>query len=153
MAEFDIREALAEDAAAIRGLLEACGLGRDSILAPGTRYWLAEDRLRAVVGVVGVEYGDGAALLRSAGVRPDVRGRGLGGELVRRALAATAADGLEAVYLFSTDAGSYWQRQGFYEVPVPELTAALPRSPQVLHYEELGWLPTEVAWRLDLRRP
>ena len=39
---------------------------------------------------------------------------------------------------------------GFHEVPVPELVAALPAAPQVRHYDALGWLPTEVAWRRDL---
>jgi hypothetical protein len=54
------------------------------------------------------------------------------------------------VYLFSTDAGEYWTRQGFYEVPVPELVEALPDAPQVHHYRNIGWLPTEIAWRLEV---
>ena len=58
--------------------------------------------------------------------------------------------GVARAYLFSTDAGAFWARTGFREVPVPELVAALPAAPQVRHYDALGWLPTEVAWRRDL---
>jgi hypothetical protein len=36
---------------------------------------------------------------------------------------------------------------------VPELVAALPDAPQVHQYSRMGWLPTEVAWRLDFDSP
>jgi hypothetical protein len=32
------------------------------------------------------------------------------------------------------------------------LVVALPAAAQALRYAELGWLPTKVAWRLDLER-
>lgn len=75
--------------------------------------------------------------------------QGLGTSLVQHAL--TAATGYQHVYLFSTGAGAYWQRLKFQEVPVSELVAVLPEVPQVKQYELLGWLPTEIAWRHDLR--
>ena len=31
-----------------------------------------------------------------------------------------------------------------------EVVAALPDSPQVNHFEHVGWLPAEIAWRKDL---
>lgn len=145
-----IREAERADADAIRALLAACELGSNDVLAAGTRYWLAEDGAGAAVGVIGMEIGGGAALLRSAGVRADLRGRGLGARLLQALFEGARERGIARVYLFSTDAGSYWTRRGFREVPVPELVAALPDAPQVRHYDDLGWLPTEVAYRLDL---
>jgi N-acetylglutamate synthase-like GNAT family acetyltransferase len=115
-----IREATAHDGERLRNLLAQIELGADDVLAPGTRYWLAENG-GDVVGVVGLEYGAGAVLLRSAAVRPDMRGAGLGAALVGHALDHAAAEGHTRAYLFSTGAGSYWARQGFREVPVPQL--------------------------------
>lgn len=68
-------------------------------------------------------------------------------------LRSTAVGGcgrLPTGYLFSTGAGPYWMRLGFRETPAPELIAAMPDAPQVRRYDELGWLPTEVAWVLEL---
>lgn len=53
------------------------------------------------------------------------------------------------VYLFSTGAGGYFSRLGFRRVAVDEVVAALPDAPQVRRFSELGWLPREIAWRLD----
>jgi N-acetylglutamate synthase-like GNAT family acetyltransferase len=146
---FVIREATAQDLEAIGALLRHAGLDPAGVLTSGSRYWVAEEA-GALLGVVGLEYGPQAVLLRSAAVRGDMRGRGIGARLFGHAYAMAAADQITAVYCFSTDAGDYWTRHGFREVPVPELCAALPDAFQVHHYHELGWLPTEVAWRKDL---
>ena len=146
-----IRIAALGDRERICALLDQIGLNTADALASGTRYWLAEDG-GAACGVLGLEYGASAALLRSARVLPAVRGRGLGRMLVGTALAAAKRHGHTRAYLFSTGAGSYWARLGFREVPVDELVAALPDTPQVRQYQRLGWLPTEVAWRRDLNR-
>ena len=66
------------------------------------------------------------------------------------AVITAGSGGYGRAYLFSTEAGAFWSRQGFREVPVPELVAALPDAPQVRHYDQQGWLPDEVAWRKDL---
>jgi N-acetylglutamate synthase-like GNAT family acetyltransferase len=145
-----IREAQPGEAERIRALLAQLHLGTDSVLAPGTRYWLAEGAGGQVIGVVGLEYGAEAALLRSAAVDPQTRGCGVGAALVREALRSATAEGFRRVYLFSTGAGPYWIKLGFRQAPVPELVAALPDAPQVRRYEELGWLPTEVAWVVAL---
>jgi N-acetylglutamate synthase-like GNAT family acetyltransferase len=150
MRNFAIREATQEDHKAIQHVLEENGLHTAGILTPGSRYWVAEDASGAILGAVGLEYGQDAVLLRSAAVWPDRQGQGIGTKLFAHAYAIAANDQRRIVYCFSTDAGEYWQRQGFYEVPVSELCAALPDSFQVQYYEQLGWLPTEVAWRRDL---
>jgi N-acetylglutamate synthase-like GNAT family acetyltransferase len=147
---YAIREASPEDAPALESLLAACGLSSHGVLASGTRYWLAEDAAGAPLGAIGLELGAGAALLRSAAVLPEHRGAGVGAALVGAALAAAAAHG-PLLYLFSTGAGLYWQRFGFVEAPVDELVAALPGAPQVRHYDELGWLPDEIAWVLRVQ--
>jgi N-acetylglutamate synthase-like GNAT family acetyltransferase len=145
-----VREAQPGESERICALLAQLRLGTDNVLAPGTRYWLAEGSGGQVAGVVGLEYGVEDVLLRSAAVDPPLRGRGVGAALVRAALESASQCGYRRAYLFSTGAGPYWLKLGFREVPVPALVAALPDAPQVRRYEELGWLPTEVAWVLEL---
>ena len=101
--------------------------------------------------MVGRELGYTAVLLQSAAISQPLRGQGLGTSLVLSALDPAAAAGSGHVYLLSTEAGASRQRLKFHEVPVSELVAVLPEAPQVKPYEVLGWLPTEVAWRGDLK--
>jgi N-acetylglutamate synthase-like GNAT family acetyltransferase len=145
-----IREAQLGEAERICAMLVQLHLGTDSVLAPGTRYWLAEGLDGQIAGAVGLEYGAEVVLLRSAAVDPQARGCGVGAALVRAALRSAAHDGYQRAYLFSTGAGPYWIKLGFREAPVAELVTALPDAPQVRRYEQLGWLPTEVAWVLEL---
>ena len=150
MSAYAICEAAPADLGSLRAILAESGLSAHAVLVAGTRYWLANRADGEPVGVIGIEVGARAALLRSAAVRPAARGQGIGAALLRRALDEAAGDGQICAYLFSTDAGAYWARQGFREVPVAELVAALPDAPQVRRYHEQGWLPNEVAWRKDL---
>lgn len=151
MPEFTLREALPGDLENLIALLERLGLVTEGVLVPGTAYWLAETPMGRLLGLVGVEFGTtNAALLRSAAVLPELQRRGIGRALVNRAFEACRACGIATIYCFSTDAGDYWQHLGFREAPVTELVEALPAAPQVLHFGRIGWLPTEVAWRLDL---
>ncbi len=145
-----IREASLTDISKIHALLAQVQLSSDDILVNDTRYWLAEDRHQQPVGAIGLELGKGSVLLRSAAISPSLHGQGIGTYLVQHVLNEASSGGYQHVYLFSTDAGTYWHRLGFCEVPVSELVAALPNTSQVQKYKVLGWLPTEVAWRRDL---
>jgi N-acetylglutamate synthase-like GNAT family acetyltransferase len=147
---YTIREALPVDTVRLCTLLSQIELVTDGVLVTGTRYWVAEDSTGNVIGVGGAEYGKDAVLLRSAAVHPDCRGLGIGTKLVQCVFDASQQLGIRHVYCFSTDAGEYWQRLGFREVPVDELVEELPAAPQVLHFARIGWLPTEIAWRKDL---
>lgn len=147
MSTYLLREAILADSGTIASLLVACDLSNHGVLLPNTRYWLAE-ATGAAVGTIGLEFAPEAALLRSAAVLPAWRGRSLGVALVQRALSEAAAL-VPVVYLFSTDAGPFWQRFGFVAASVGELVAALPQAPQVQRFAELGWLPSEVAWKLQ----
>jgi N-acetylglutamate synthase-like GNAT family acetyltransferase len=144
MTSFTIREASAADVPALVALLQDEHMRTEGVLDFGTRYWLAETPDSATVGLIGVEYAIGAALVRSALVRADLRGQGIGAALLARALESAAG---QRIYLFSTDAGTYWVQQGFVEVSVSEVVDALPNAPQVVLFDELGWLRTEVAYR------
>jgi N-acetylglutamate synthase-like GNAT family acetyltransferase len=150
-ANWQHRVDLAEEADGepLRALLQGCGVDVVGVLAPGSRWLIARDH-DAVVGAAGVELEHGAALLRSVAVSPERRGGGLGRALVTRALNLARESGARAAYLFSTGAGPYFARVGFREVAVGELVAALPHAPQPRRFAELGWLDSEVVWRMDL---
>src|SRR5690349_22866182 len=96
-AEFIIRAATPADAEALDLLLAECGLSSHGVLAPGTRYWLAQRR-DEVIGVVGLEYGPAAVLLRSAAVRPAARGNGVGAALLWWALDQAHEGGYARAY-------------------------------------------------------
>jgi len=145
-----VREATFEDLAALRTFLTAQGLPTEDILVTGTVYWIAEAATKEVIASAGLEFGSKAGLLRSVATAEVHRGKGLGKSVVDRALEKARSHGCKHVYLFSTGAGSYFARMGFVESPVEELVAALPNAPQVIRFAALGWLSTEVAWRIDL---
>jgi len=145
-----VREATLEDAPALRSFLTTQGLPTEDILAPGTVYWLAETASKELIASAGLEFGNEAGLLRSVATAEIQRGKGLGKIMVDTALEKARAHGLRHVYLFSTGAGNYFVGLGFVESPVEELVAAVPNAPQVIRFTALGWLSTEVAWRIDL---
>lgn len=102
------------------------------------------------MGIIGCEYEGQYGLLRSALVLPSCRGYGIAARLTQTLLQDARKIGLKAVYLFSTDAGSYWTRQRFHLIPVKEVVQNLPGAYQVKLFDRLGWLPTEVAYRYML---
>ena len=119
------------------------------MLQPNTIYWVLEERDR-LLGSVGLELGTKSVLLRSAIVEPESRGQGIGRQLAGEALGWAKNEGFSAAYCFSTDAGSYWLRLGFEVCPVDEVVAELQDAPQVRLFTDLGWLPTEVAFKISL---
>ena len=137
----------------IRDLLLICGVStiraRISATLEGSTWWLAfRDGIE--IGCIGLEYGDGVSLIRSAAVEESERNQGLGDALVNTALDAVCKRGDKAVYLFGqTDA--FWHRYGFQPVDMEEMVAALPDAPQVQAGLQWGWLDREQAWKLALR--
>ncbi|WP_293912363.1 GNAT family N-acetyltransferase [Deinococcus sp.] len=148
-----IRQAGPGDLGTIHDLILSVGLSseRGNITATleGCTYWIA-DLNGAAAGCIGLEHGEGASLLRSVSVLPSVRRRGLGRALAMSALTYASLRGDTQTFLFSTGAGPFWSRLGFEEVPVADLSAALPGTPQVRSGECRGWIHSEVAWRKAL---
>ncbi|RLT23807.1 MAG: GNAT family N-acetyltransferase [Chloroflexi bacterium] len=116
-----------------------------------SRWWVAVGDGGTICGMIGVEYGAQAWLLRSALVTPQARGHGLGVALTSAVIAAARQNQQMAVYCFSTDAGDFWTKMDFTEVAVTELLQMLPDAPQVAQFAALDWLATEVAWRYTVQ--
>jgi amino-acid N-acetyltransferase len=132
------RAATPADLAAVERLLASADLptqGVAEILAthPGD-FVVADDPERAgeLAAVAGLEVCSESALLRSVAVRPEWRARGLGRELVRRAVCEAEGRGLHALYLLTMTAEHYFPRFGFARV-------------------ERGEVPAEIAGTLEFR--
>ncbi|THF68310.1 GNAT family N-acetyltransferase [Deinococcus sp. Arct2-2] len=144
-----LREALPADFPVILELLTRCGMHTSSLTPEGSTYWIAD--LNGVPGgCIGLEHGQGVSLIRSTAVLPDSRSQGLGRALVRSALTQASLRGDHTVYLFSQEAGDYWQRFGFVPTSGNELSAALSDAPQVKSGLCRGWIHEEQAWKLEL---
>ncbi len=143
-----VRQAGSAEFGILRALAEAAGLYTSSLTPEGCTYWVAQSE-DEVVGAIGLEHGQRVSLLRSACVRPDRQGRGIGARLAEVALDSARSRGDRAVYLFSSHAGAYWQRLGFVPVPTGELVAELPGVPQVRSGLTRGWIQDELAWKLE----
>ena len=107
-----IRKATADDLAGVEQLLVASSLPIAGV-AEALGDFLVATHDGAVVGVVGVEQCCDYGLLRSTAVDAAWRSRGLGRQLVERAIASAEANGLHALYLLTTTAERYFPSFGF----------------------------------------
>lgn len=136
-----IRRASRGDLRGIERLLVASHLPTDGVADALGGFFVAEHE-GTLVGVVGVEACSGYGLLRSTAVSPEWRGRGLGRQLVKRAIADSEANGVQALYLLTTTAEQYFPSFGFVtttRASVPdavrrtsEFTSACPASAVVM---------------------
>lgn len=134
----------------VRAMLSGAGMLTEGLEWPPACYLVAYFGTEPV-GVIGVEPSLDAALIRSVYVIGAMRGRGIGAGLVAAARKAAHTRGARSLYLFSTEAGDFFKRFGFVEVPVAQLVAALGVAPQVKHYRARpDELAREVAWYLDI---
>ena len=138
------------DLARVRAMLTDAGLMTDGVDWPAACYllgYLGDDP----VGVIGVEPRLDRALIRSLYVTPAMRKRGVGAALVAAARKAAHTRGARALYLFSTDAGAFFQRFGFAEAPVAAVVQALRGVPQVDYYlARPDEFAREAAYHLDI---
>ena len=109
---FSLRPAAATDLDAIHALLRESELPIDGVAEALSDFVVAESDGR-LVGVIGLEVCCDDALLRSAAVAREWRGRGLGRALVSRIIADAEARGTRALYLLTTTAEHYFPSFGF----------------------------------------
>jgi GNAT superfamily N-acetyltransferase len=134
----------------VRTMLSSAGMITEGVEWPPSCYLVAYFGIDPV-GVIGVEPSLDAALLRSLYVIDAMRGRGIGAELVAAARKAAHTRGARSLYLFSSEAGDFFKRFGFGEVPIAQLMAALGATPQVKYYQARPKdLAREVGWHLDI---
>ena len=106
------RPAAFDDVAAIEVLLRDAGLPTVQVPEKIGGFVVTEtdDRL---VACGGVELYSAAAVLRSVAVAPEVRGAGIGREMVQRLETMALAASTLHLCLFTVAARLFWQRQGY----------------------------------------
>jgi N-acetylglutamate synthase-like GNAT family acetyltransferase len=138
------------DLGVVRAMLERATMLTDGLDVPSSCYLLAYIGDEPV-GVVGIEPRLDAALIRSLYVADAMRSQGIGAKLVMAARKAAHTRGARHLYLFSTEAGDFFRRLGFEQVPVEDTVKAMRGAPQAEYYrahpEELA---REVTWHLDI---
>ena len=144
-----LREAAPCDRDRLWEFIVGAGLEAAGTLEPGTRFWTLEDADAQIVASTGIEYGPAAVLFRSTAVARAYRHRGLALAFYEFRFALAMAEGYRVAYGFC-DTPAFMLRTGWKAVPVAEVVEALPRAHQVRHFERIGWLPTEHAFRKDL---
>jgi len=152
MADVHVRPATPNDLSAVKDLLAESDLPLDGV-SESLGSFVVADRGGKIVGVAGLEECGEYALLRSAAVAPEWRGRGLGRTLVERAIGNAESAGFRAIYLLTTTAEKYFPAFGFRETTrdgVPpavqataEFTDACPASATVMKLA-LGMRPSSV---------
>ncbi len=147
--DFRLREATASDLPAVLALLSERKLAPNHVEAQfGPQYVLAVGAGDTVLGVAGVErYGE-FGLFRSAAVRADAAGLGVGTSLTWDRIAWARGSGVVALYLLTETAAEYWPRFGFETIARDAAPEVILRSP-----EWAGGCPASaVAMRLELAR-
>ena len=122
-----LRPAVAGDLGDIEALLSANRLPVDDVSAVMENFVVAESR-GSLVGAIGLEiYGD-QALLRSAVVAEEMRGTGLGSELVNAIVGQATALGVTRVFLLTTTAEKYFPRFGFTRITRDDVPKSVKSS-------------------------
>jgi N-acetylglutamate synthase-like GNAT family acetyltransferase len=109
-----------ERAAAIR-LLQASELPTSDLTDAHMGDFFYAGDSGAPVGLVGLEFYGGNALLRSLAVASERRGSGLGSALVERAESHARARGARLIFLLTTTAERFFKSRGY--VPADRATA------------------------------
>jgi amino-acid N-acetyltransferase len=114
------RAATERDGPAIAALLTSSGLptaGVEEMLThDATQFIVAHDAQGELVAMAGVEECGEHALLRSVAVRAAWQQRGLGHQLIARAVSQAESRGIQALYLLTLTAEQYFPRFGFARV-------------------------------------
>lgn len=125
----DLERATGEQLADVEALLEANDLPAVDVHDGVAEFYAAFDDGDAV-GIGGLEFHDDGALLRSLVVRDAVRGQGYGTVLCD-ALEREARDrGIDAIYLLTTTASSFFADRGYDVVDRSEVPAVLRETTQ-----------------------
>ena len=126
---FVIRPAVASDAAAVRDLLKASDLPLDGVPDTLEHFLVARSSGDdALLGVIGLELQGDAALLRSAAVRADLRGTGVGAALVSALLDGARKRDVKTLVLLTTTAERWFPRFGFESITRDDVPEALKVS-------------------------
>jgi amino-acid N-acetyltransferase len=126
-----VSPAIADQLPEISRLLEESGLPTSDLAAAQPHFWTARnasDDAAQVAGVVGLEVFGRAGLVRSLVVRPELRGDGLGHQLIEHLEHHARNRGLEELVLLTNTAEAFFAASGYVKTPREELPDAVHGS-------------------------
>lgn len=127
--EYTLRLARPQDRPAIVSLLQAVHLPFEDLPQALDNFLVAE-KAGGIVGSVGVELHGNCALLRSLAVDPQQQGTGMGKALYQAAVNLTLQKGIRGMYLITTTAAPFFEKQGFESVDRVEVPVSIQRTTQ-----------------------
>ena len=143
-----LRRATSADLGAVQTLLADNKLPLEGVEDFIDDFIIAEGG-NSIAGVIGIECHGAYGLLRSAAVREDMKGEGIGRKLVDRLLASAPEQGISDVYLLTTTAEKYFPAFGFEIIQRSAIPAELSASKELQ-----GACPdTAIVMHLSLRQP
>ncbi len=110
-------------------LLQSLQLPTEDLPLALDHFIVAQDA-GSVVGSVGLEIYGNQALFRSLAVTSPQQGRGLGKALYQAALALALTKGVKELYLITTSAAPFFEKQGFRAVERSVVPAAIQQTDQ-----------------------
>ncbi|MNN18463.1 acetyltransferase [compost metagenome] len=119
-----IRPATKADLPAIQALLSSASLPCADLASSRIDFLVADHGTR-IVGVIGVEPMQPAGLLRSLAVSPDLRGSGLGKQLVAALEAHAALQGITGLTLLTETAAPFFMQLGYAPLARDHVVAAI----------------------------
>ena len=127
---FVVEAAAAGDLEEVRQLLKECELPDAGLEDQWPQaYALVKDDPR-VVGCAGLENYGREGLLRSLVVAPQLRGMGLGAQLLQDRMQAATRSGMARVFLLTTTAADFFLRHGFVPADRASANPSLQSSPE-----------------------
>lgn len=119
-----IRSATEADLPAIQALLSSASLPCADLTSSRIDFLVANNGTR-IVGVIGVEPMQPAGLLRSLAVSPELRGSGLGKQLVAALEAHAALQGITGLTLLTETAAPFFTQLGYAPLARDHVVAAI----------------------------
>ncbi len=121
---------LSPDASVVIKLLETANLPTSDITPELLTHFVGAESEHSFEGVIGYEAYARAGLLRSLVVAPSARGLGLGSTLVAALEKLAASNGVEHLYLLTTDAEGYFEQHGYSTVERDNVPASIRATTQ-----------------------
>ena len=127
--ELEIRTAKPSDFAALEGLLKSAGLPTEDLnpTLPNFLLAFADDKL---VGSAGVEINEKYGLLRSVAVLDEFQNYKIARRLVNDLTKQVRLEGVKELYLITTTADSYFEKQGYERINRESVPAEIAQSQQ-----------------------
>lgn len=127
MSQLEIRQARQDDLPKIEKLLEEASLPTLAVAEHLNNYRVANNG-NTVIGAIGLEVYDGTALLRSAVVSPDERGKGIGARLYDTIVEHAKGLGIRRLLLLTNTAEEYFRQREFRVIEQQSVTGSVSTS-------------------------